>query len=104
LDRVTTYIAPCPLVKLAEAIARTAPINTAPIPLAADLSLKDDIWTWTVDVHVRIPHKTEFECTATGSTLQEAATNAFRAFRTETYYYNRENHHLARDPEALFAR
>lgn len=100
MDRPTTYIAPSPLTKLAEAVARTAPDNTAPVPIAAALSIEEgNVPLWTVDVHVRIPRRTEFECSATGRTLQEATINAFRAFRNETYYHNRENHHLAYDDQ-----
>jgi hypothetical protein len=60
--------------KLMAGLARVAPANIAPIPVA--MMLEDGLWT--VDVHVRIKGVTEYEVSGAGETLSDALTNAQR--------------------------
>lgn len=69
------------LTALEDRLARLAPDNTAPIPIAAT---KED-GRWTVDVHVRIPRVTEYEVAGSDTTLAGALRRAYLALNNEPH-------------------
>lgn len=71
------------LTALEDRLARLAPENIAPIPIAACKELVDGTPYWTVDVHVRIPRVTEYEVSGTDKTLAGALRRAYLALNNE---------------------
>lgn len=65
---------------LARTIARLGEFgaNTAEFPISMTQERAEDgSLRWVVDIHVRIPRKTEFEISAEGETLSEALRSAY---------------------------
>jgi hypothetical protein len=77
--------------KLEKAMARYAPGNTAPIPVAFSLETagclpdgSDAHMTWFVLIHVRIPRVTEYEVEADGATLTDAILAACKTLGAQS--------------------
>jgi hypothetical protein len=77
---------------LEERLKRLAPNNTASVPLTitAEPGL-NGAWTWTVDLHVRIPRLTEYEVTATGDTVSAAIRKAYLGLNNEALIRKRSD-------------
>lgn len=63
------------LARVERLMARHAPGNVAPIPIA---TAKED-GKWTVDLHVKIPRVTEYEVSSEGDSLADALARAATA-------------------------
>lgn len=71
---------------LEERVAKLAPENTAPIPIAChkeESELEPGKWIWVVSVMVRIPRITEYDVEGFGETLPDAARRAYLGLNNE---------------------
>ncbi len=61
-----------------------APGNTSPMPISSSKQQDDNsIWFWSVDLHVKIPHVTEYEVTGVGRTFTAALRRAYLGLNNE---------------------
>lgn len=73
---------------LEERLKLIAPDNTAPIPIACAQE-RDEVTGelgWIVDVHVRIPHVTEYDTQGAGKTLAGALRRAYLGLNAAPHF------------------
>ena len=58
-------------------------INIATVPFAETLERVGDEHLWTVDIHVKVARKTEFDISTVGETLAEALRRAYLSLSHE---------------------
>jgi hypothetical protein len=79
------------MIRVNKMLAKHATGNTAPIPIAMWQEWGEDLGgekrlLWYVQIHVRIPHVTEYEVETIANTLADALSDAAKSLRNQSNF------------------